>query len=70
MDRVEQIEAAITSLPPDEYRRLINWLRTREQARWDEQIDQDSCAGRLDVLFKEAENEAAEGLVRNWPPSK
>jgi hypothetical protein len=27
-------------LPPEDYRRLVDWLRTREQTRCDEQIDQ------------------------------
>jgi hypothetical protein len=70
MDRVEEIEAAITNLPPDEYRRLVEWFRAREQARWDEQLDKDSVAGKLDFLFKEAEDESEQGLVRGWPPSK
>lgn len=70
MDRVEQIEAAITSLPPDEYLRLVDWFRTREQVRWDDQMDRDSAAGRLDILFREAEVESAVGLVRDLPPSK
>ncbi|MBL8230374.1 MAG: hypothetical protein JNL98_17930 [Bryobacterales bacterium] len=70
MDRVEQIKAAILSLPPEEYLRLADWFRTREQARWDDQMDRDSAAGRLDVLFREAEVESAVGLVRDWPPSK
>ena len=68
MDRVEEIEAAITSLPEEEYRRLVDWFRAREQARWDEQMDRDSAAGRLDFLFREAESESAQGLVRDWPP--
>jgi hypothetical protein len=42
MDRVEGIEAAISSLPPDDYRRLARWFREIDQARWDEQIDRDS----------------------------
>jgi len=68
MDRVEEIESAITSLPPEEYRRLVDWIRAREQTRWDEQMDQDSAAGKLDFLFREAEDESAQGLARNWPP--
>jgi hypothetical protein len=68
MDRVEEIEAAITSLPLEEYRRLVDWIRMREQTRWDEQMDRDSAAGKLDFLFNEAEDESAQGLVRNWPP--
>jgi hypothetical protein len=67
MSRVEEIEAAIDSLPPEEYRRIIQWLRSREQKRWDEQLDADSAAGRLDFLFDEAEGESATGLLREWP---
>jgi hypothetical protein len=70
MDRVEEIETAITSLPPEEYRRLVDWFRAREQTRWDQQIDRDSVAGKLDFLFKETDGELAEGLLREWPPRK
>jgi hypothetical protein len=70
MDRVEEIEAAIQHLSPEEYRRLVQWFRSREQARWDEQMDRDSSAGKLDFLFEEAERESAQGLLREWPPRK
>ncbi len=56
MDRVEEIEAAIDGLPPEEYRRIVQWLHVREQARWDEQMDRDSSAGKLDFLFEEAQS--------------
>jgi hypothetical protein len=69
MDRIEQIEAAIASLPADEYLRLVDWFRAREQDRWDEQMDRDSATGRLDSLFSEAEDESDRGLLRDWPPS-
>ena len=68
MDRVEEIEAAISGLEPEEYQRLLQWFRAREQARWDEQIDRDSSTGKLDFLFEEAEEETRQGLVREWPP--
>ena len=68
MDRVKKIESAIEGLPPEEYRRLIDWLRAREQRRWDDQIDADSSAGKLDFLFDEPENQPAEGRLREWPP--
>jgi hypothetical protein len=70
MDRVEEIEAAITGLAPDEYGRLVQWFRAREQARWDEQLDRDSSAGKLDFLFREAEEESAQGSLREWPPPR
>jgi hypothetical protein len=31
MDRVEEIEAAIASLPPEEFRRIAQWFYEREQ---------------------------------------
>jgi hypothetical protein len=68
MDRVEEIEAAINNLPAEDYRRLSRWFHEREQTRWDEQIDRDSAAGKLDLLFGEAEDESERGLLRDWPP--
>jgi len=70
MDRAEEIEAAIDGLPPEEYRRVAEWFRVREQERWDHQMDADSAAGKLDSLFDEAESESAKGLLREWPPPK
>ena len=70
MDRVEEIEAAIEGLPPEEYRRIVQWFRVRDQERWDEQMDRDSSTGKLDFLFEEAESESAKGLLREWPPRK
>jgi hypothetical protein len=68
MSRVEEIEAAIEGLPPEEYRHIIEWFRLREQRRWDEQMDADSVTGGLDFLFDEAESESAKELLRKWPP--
>jgi hypothetical protein len=70
MSRVEEIEAAIDGLPPAEYRRIVQWFRAREQKRWDNQLDSDSAAGKLDLLFDEAESESAKGLLREWPPEE
>jgi hypothetical protein len=70
MSRVEEIEAAIESLSPEEFRRVAQWLNDREQAQWDAQMDEDSAAGRLDFLFDEASREAKEGMLRDWPPVK
>jgi hypothetical protein len=70
MSRVEEIEAAIDGLPPEEYRRIVQWFRVREQRRWDERLDADSSAGKLDFLFDEAESESAQGLLREWPAQK
>ncbi|MEX2299638.1 MAG: hypothetical protein WD733_01805 [Bryobacterales bacterium] len=70
MDRVEEIEAAIASLPAEEFLQLAQWFRAREQTLWDEQLDSDSASGKLDFLFDEADNESSEETVRDWPPPK
>jgi hypothetical protein len=67
MSRVEEIEAAIDGLPTEEYRRIAQWFRAREQRRWDERMDADSSSGKLDFLFEEAESESVQGLLREWP---
>jgi hypothetical protein len=68
MDRVEEIESAIDGLRPEEYRRVVDWFRAREQRRWDEQMDSDSSTGKLDFLFEEGETQPAKGRLREWPP--
>ena len=70
MDRVEELEAAISSLAPEEYVRLAHWFHAREQARWDEQMDRDSSMGKLDFLFEEADRESAQDTLREWPARK
>jgi hypothetical protein len=64
MSRVEEIEAAINELQPEEYRRILEWFRAREQERWDEQMRVDAQSGKLDFLYDEAKKEAAHGLLR------
>jgi hypothetical protein len=58
MDRVEEIEAAMDRLPPDELRRIANWVSERDPKQGDGQLDRDSRAGRLDFLFEEAQSDA------------
>jgi hypothetical protein len=67
MSRVEEIEAAIDDLTAEEYRRIVQWFRKRDQGQRNSQLDSDSSAGKLDFLFSEAESESADGLLREWP---
>ena len=70
MSRIEEIEAAIASLPPQDFRKIADWCLERDNALWDEQMDRDSASGKLDFLFAEAEGEAAEGTLKVWPPKE
>lgn len=69
MATVEEIEAAIGGLSREEFARLAEWFREREQEEWDRQMDEDAAAGKLDFLWKEAEAERAAGTLVEWPPA-
>jgi hypothetical protein len=54
MSTVEQIEAAILKLSSQELSQLADWVLALHEQRWDEQIEQDIAAGKLDFLAQEA----------------
>jgi hypothetical protein len=64
MSTVEQIEAAILTLPSDEFQRLRQWLLDLDYERWDEQLEKDIEAGRLETLAEEAIAEFNSGHCR------
>jgi hypothetical protein len=70
MGRVEEIEAAINDLPPEDFRRIAIWFRERDQLLWDQQLDNDASTGRLDFLFEEIETESQQDLLRDWPEAR
>jgi len=68
MSRVEEIEHAIESLSPEEFRRVSLWILEKGQKEWDYQMDRDSASGALDFLFEEADQEARKSQLHSWPP--
>ena len=60
----EKIEAEILKLSPKEFSKLADWVTELEEQRWDEQIERDVEAGKLDFLAKEALAEYASGTCR------
>ena len=64
MSTVEQIEAAILKLSPQELSQLADWVLDLDQQRWDEQIERDVAAGKLDFLAQEALAEFEAGNCR------
>jgi hypothetical protein len=64
MSTVEQIEAAILKLSPQELSQLADWVLDLDEQRWDEQIEQDVAAGKLDFLAQEALAEFEAGNCR------
>jgi hypothetical protein len=54
MRTVEEITAAIERLPADQVARLQDWLWEYVERLWDEQLDRDEQAGRLDAPIDRA----------------
>ena len=54
MTKLEQIEQAITALKPEEVLMLAAWFDEFQESLWDQQIGEDSDAGRLDKLAADA----------------
>lgn len=58
---VEDIEKAITQLSPEELAELSSWLADYQAKVWDEKIERDLDAGRLDPLLEEVDEEYEAG---------
>ncbi len=65
MMKVQEIEAAIESLPREEFVRLRNWFLEKDWAEWDDQIAADSASGKLDFLIKEALDEKSKYQLKD-----
>ncbi|HVO96646.1 MAG TPA: hypothetical protein VMT15_01200 [Bryobacteraceae bacterium] len=66
MSRVEELESAIEQLSPGEFLELARWVRELDQRRWDEKLDRDAAAGKLDYLREEA-RPGEDGFPKNRP---
>lgn len=64
MSTVEEITAAIEQLPTDEVARIRAWFMEFNERLWDEQIERDEQAGRLDALIDKALEEHLAGRTR------
>ena len=51
---VKDLEKAVSALKPAELKEFRSWFADFDMALWDKQIEEDSIAGRLDHLVKEA----------------
>ena len=55
MTSIMEIQQAILVLPEREYIQLREWISELDWERWDQQIEDDAKAGRLDFLMAEAQ---------------
>jgi len=64
MTSVEQITGAVKRLPKKDLARFRKWFADYDAAVWDRQLDQDTTAGRLDALAREALRDHQAGRTR------
>jgi len=64
MSTVDDLERAVAKLTPDELARLRAWFETFEANRFDEKIERDARAGKLDKLADEALADFQKGRAR------
>lgn len=67
MSTVQEIEAAISKLKPEEIKAVGNWLDGLREEMWDRQIEADAKAGRLDMLMEEAKQDYLAGRCKPLP---
>jgi len=61
---IEEIEDIIINLPHDKFKKFRAWYEKFDANAWDEQIESDVAAGKLDVLAKTAISEHKAGKTR------
>jgi hypothetical protein len=61
---IEDIEQAIAKLPPDQLAKLRDWFEQFDGARFDQKIERDAKAGKLDRLADQAIEDFRKGRAR------
>lgn len=64
MTRIEEIERAVEDLAPKDLREFRRWFLEYDARVWDEELERDVEAGRLDSLAGEALEDLREGRTR------
>ena len=54
MTTIQEIESAVSLLPPQELRQFCEWFEQFEAEQWDRQFSADVQAGKLDALAEKA----------------
>jgi hypothetical protein len=64
---VEQVQTEIAKLPPEDFRKLADWMDERRAQDWDRRIEEDAKSGKLDKLYEklQAENQGAKAIALN-----
>ena len=61
---VEEVEKAVAQLPQDQLRQFRAWYEKFDSKAWDDQIEKDIAAGKLDALAESAIADHKAGKTR------
>ncbi len=61
---IKDLENAVAELPPDQYAEFRAWFERLDAARFDQRIERDALAGKLDGLAATAMDEFRKGRAR------
>jgi hypothetical protein len=61
---IEDLEKAVAKLPPGDLARFRAWFETFDASRFDDKIERDAKAGRLDRLADQALDDFRKGRAR------
>ena len=64
MTKLEQIEHSVAALSKEEMEKFAEWFAELRADLWDQQIEGDAKAGRLDKFIASARAEIKAGKVR------
>ena len=65
MRSVEEIEKVVAKLSPQELAEFRSWFTEYDAELWDQQLEKDASAGRLDRFAAEALEEHRRGETRD-----
>jgi hypothetical protein len=69
MSSIQEIEAAIDTLPPEQFLLLREHVQKRFDEQWDTQFEEDAARGRLDAIAASAIAEHQAGRSTPFPPN-
>jgi hypothetical protein len=61
---IEDIEKAVAKLPPDQFAQFRAWFEELDATRFDQKIERDAKAGKLDRLADQAADDFRKGRAR------
>ena len=61
---IEDLEKAVAALPPDQFAKFRAWFDAFDAARFDQKMERDATAGKLDRMADAAIDDLREGRTR------